>query len=339
MRFHHIFLVATAIVTGLLAGCGGGGGTHAVVNGTVTNIRRIQLDAQDMVYNPTDGRIYASIANSGGPNTNSVVAIDPSTATVTASVYAGSNPKKLALSKDGETLYVAVDAAVQQISLPSMALGQRIYLGNDSFGPSYAEDIDVSPEDSNIIAVSLRCTTVTPKHRGVAIYDNGVRRPNISPGYVGNNAIEFSNNPTLIYGYGNESTDFPFHHLQVSSSGVSVTDVEDNLINGFGVDIEYANGLIYASSGEVINPETLQFVGRLSSGGLMGVDTSGGRVFFLDQDNQIRWYSMANFAQIGNMIIPNSSGTCKCLTYIGSYGLAIGTGTRQVLLVQIEDGH
>lgn len=343
MRFHQALLVLAAILVGSsLTGCGGGGGRAQVRKGTVTGVKAIHLDAQDMIYNPSDSRIYASIASSGGPYANSLVAIDPSTATVTASVNAGSNPCKLALSKDGQVLYVAIDAAVQQISLPSMALGQRIDLGSDEYGLLYAEDIAVSPGDPRIVAVSLMSHGVDPKHRGVAIFDNGVRRPVTTPDHTGANAIEFSDDSTLLYGFCNESTEFGFRRMRVSDQGVSVIDLTEDLISGFGADIIYAKGLIFTSYGEVVSPSTLRRVHLIDDDGVgkvMAVNALEGKLFAINDYGYMRWYNTSDFSEAGEGFAFDTTTQVgvvnKCMTSFGTSGVAVGTDTQQIYFVTI----
>lgn len=343
MRFLPVLMLIFVIVAGSLIGCGGGGGRPQSSNESIARIQSIELCAHDMVYNPTDGRIYASVAYTGGPYSNLVVAIDPSTATVTASVNAGNYPYKLALSRDGETLYVAINAAVQQISLPSMTLGQRIDLGSDEFfGPLRVEDIAVSPADSGIIAISLMCWDLTPRHRGVVIYDNGVRRPTATSGLTGSNVIEFADDPTLLYGYDNETTDYGFRRMRVTSEGVSVVDVTYNLIQRSGADIIYANGLIFSSSGRVINPEMLQVLRRKdepNGGKVMAMDVAGHRFFAIDNSARLRWYDAADFCEAGEGFLPYTYvDNCTCMTCFGDSGVAVGSDQR-VYLVTVGRGN
>jgi hypothetical protein len=81
----------------------------------------------------------------------------------------------------------------------------------------------------------------------VAIYDSGVPRTTTTPDHTGSNVIAFGTDSTRLYGYNNESTEFGFRRLIVSASGVTEQDVTRNLIAGFGGDIEYDGGLIWAT--------------------------------------------------------------------------------------------
>src|SRR4029079_17511347 len=66
------------------------------------SIRQVSLPANDLAYDPTTGKIYASVPGSAGSIGNSITAIDPETGQVGASVFVGSEPGKLAISDQGQ---------------------------------------------------------------------------------------------------------------------------------------------------------------------------------------------------------------------------------------------
>src|SRR5205823_5537808 len=147
------------------------------------SIREISLETADLVYDPVGQRIYASIPSSALIGPNRVVRLDPVTGAVEAGVEVGANPGKLAISDDGQYLYVAVDngTAVQRITLAPLSAAPAFALGNDPvFGASLrVEDMAVVPGTPVAIAVSRMNTTISPRHVGVAIYDSatGAARP------------------------------------------------------------------------------------------------------------------------------------------------------------------
>jgi DNA-binding beta-propeller fold protein YncE len=69
------------------------------------------LVTRDLVYDRMTHQIYASIPSSAGAAGNSVTAIDPVTGAIGSPLFAGSEPGTLALSDDGQYLYVALDGA------------------------------------------------------------------------------------------------------------------------------------------------------------------------------------------------------------------------------------
>jgi DNA-binding beta-propeller fold protein YncE len=306
------------------------------------DIRQVSLQTNDIVYDPVSQRIYASVPSSAGPPlANSVVAIDPGTGSVGAPLFVGSEPGKLAVSSDGQSLYVALDGSAQivRVRIGSWTADPPFALGSDSFfGPFYAEDIEVQPGNPDVIAVSLKNLGISPRHAGVAIYENGVQRPHVTQRHTGSNAIVFSADPTRLYGYNNETTEFGFRRLNVDADGVSEQDVTPNLIQGFSSDIEFDDGRVYATTGQAIDPELLQPVGTYAlpflGNQLVEPNSAAGEVYFLS-GNAILTFDLATFTPKGGPFpIPGVFGNTGSLIRWGADGLAFRTDQGQVFLVE-----
>jgi len=221
-------------------------------------VREVALRTNDIVFNPTDGFLYASIPSLSGTAPNTVARLDPATGAILTSVPVGSEPRDLAISSDGTTLYVGLDGAgaIRRVDLGSMTAGIQFNMGADSFlGQMYAEDIEVQPGSPNVIVVSLRNAGFSPRHMGVAVFDNGVKRADVTATHTGSNVIVFGATPTRVYGYNNETTEFGFRRMTVSASGITVQDVTQGVITGFSSDIEFLAGRIYATTGVVLDAE------------------------------------------------------------------------------------
>jgi uncharacterized repeat protein (TIGR01451 family) len=307
-------------------------------------IRQIRLATKDLVYDRFTGRIYASVPSSAGSIGNSVVPIDPETGSIGTAVFVGSEPGKLALSDDGQYLYVALDgaAAVRRFELSTQTAGPQFSLGNDSFsGPYFVEDMEVLPGDPEAIAVSRQNRGFSPRHEGVAIYERGVQRPAETPGHTGSNRIEFGSSSSRLYGYNNETTEFGFRRMAVDASGVSVLDVTENLVAGFNVDIDFADGLIVTTSGRVIDPEARLLLGTFAIedpyDALVVADAATGRVFFLtegDAGRRLLAFDRRSFLPVGALAIPGVAGTPGSLIRWGQHGLAFRTDAGQLFLIR-----
>src|SRR2546430_1887186 len=92
------------------------------------DVRQLGLPTKDLVYEPHTARIYASVPSNVPGLENRVVAIEPTTGVVSGSIFVGSEPGKLALSSDGQTLWVALDgaAALRAIDLPTWTVGPQL---------------------------------------------------------------------------------------------------------------------------------------------------------------------------------------------------------------------
>src|SRR5258706_5866561 len=221
-----------------------------------TELRQISLPANDLVALASGKTIFASVPSSGGGNGNSLTPINPVAATVGQSVFVGSEPNKLAISSEGQTIYVGLDGAnaVRPFDVQTLTPGTQFTLGSDPFfGPNRAEDMAGAPDQPGVVAVSLLRPNVSPRHGGVAVYDNGVQRGLPTASHTGSNAIEFSNSPVVLYGYNNETTEFGFRRMAVASCGPVIVRTTGGLFGGFGVDFKYANGGAYSTGGRMIN--------------------------------------------------------------------------------------
>jgi len=308
---------------------------------TVNDYRVISLVTNDIIYDPLSKKIYASIPSRAGAIGNSITVIDPETGSIGPSIFVGSEPNKLAISDNGQFLYVALDgaAAVRRFNISTQAAELQFSLGSDSFfGPYYAEDIEVLPRNPNAIAIARKYKGVTPRAAGVSIYDDGIQRPNTTPGHFqGSNVIEFSATASKLYGFNGETTGFDFHRMTVDASGVSLIDDTSNLISGFEVDIRFEGGLIYATSGLVINPETLTIVGTFPAQGLVRPDSNSGRVFFLTENGTafiLHAFDQNTFLSLGSLDIQGVSGTPSSLIRWGTTGLAFHTSSDQVFIIR-----
>jgi hypothetical protein len=306
---------------------------------TTSVIRTLSLIANDIIYDPVTKRIYASVPSSAGSKGNSITVIDPEKGVIEASVFVGSEPNKLAISDDGKYLYVGLDgaAAVRRFNISTLTPEILFTLGSDGFfGPFYVEDMEVRPGCPNELAVSLMNQGVSPRHAGVAIYVDGVRRTNMTQRHTGSNVIEFGPSPGRLYGYNNETTEFGFRRISVNSDGLKELDVASNLVSGFGSDMKIDGGLIYSNSGRVLDPEaktllgTYTNIGGSSFASLVRPDSTVGRTFFLSSGSngssvKLLTYDQTTFTPIGSVDIPNVVGTPRSLVRWGKDGIAFRT--------------
>lgn len=311
------------------------------------NVRRVSLTTNDIIYDAHTAKIYASIPSSAGAGGNSITSVDPATGTVGTPVYVGSEPNNLAVSDNGQFLYVGLDgaAAVRRVSLPAQTAGLQFSLGSDSFlGPYYVEDMQVLPGNAHALAVSEKNLGVSPANAGVAIFDDGVQRAQrLGRGANGYASLAFSSDSSILYTYDNEVSSYGFCRLGVDSSGVSLLSTADSVIKGFRQTISSDTGSVYASDGQIINPATQTLVGNFSGTGTdawVRPDVANGRVFFLSNDGgqnstaTIQAYDSTTFLPVGALTIPNVIGAVGDLFRWGADGLAFRTGGGQIFLIR-----
>jgi hypothetical protein len=178
---------------------------HAVLLQTEThNVREIPIVTTDVIFERNRGKLYGSVPSKAGAMGNSIARIDPVTGQVESTVFVGSEPGKLALSDDGQTLYVSLDGAagVRRFNLATQTAGTQFSLGDlaGSVEPLFVKDMAVAPGNPNLVAVSRRNKTGSPDFEGVAVYDNGVKRALTTPRHTGSDFIGFDTSPATLFG-------------------------------------------------------------------------------------------------------------------------------------------
>lgn len=312
--------------------------TEALAGTIVAVVTQISLTTHDIIYNPVDNKIYASIPSSAGGSGNSVVPIDVPTGTVGTPIFVGSEPNKLAISDDGNYLYVGLNgaAAVRRVNLISQTAEIQFSLGSNFCGSFFAEDIVVLKDNPNAVAISRSNTVCSPRHEGVAIYDDGIMRPITTPGHTGSNVIEPSDSSSILYGYNSETTEFGFYIMSVFSTGITVTSSTSGLIYGFNTNIRFGDGLIYATTGAVIDPSALALIGTYDVTGLVYPDSARGLVYFLSL-NQFKVFNQTTFVPITSLTIPGVAGTVGSLIKVGQDLFAFRTSAEQVFLIKLVE--
>jgi hypothetical protein len=310
------------------------------------NIRSFFLATNDLVVDPLTQTIYASVPSAAGAGGNSVTPINPSDGTIGTPVFVGSEPGQMAVSDNGQYIYVSLDgaAAVRRYDVAAHTAGLQFPVGDGGFaGTLFANDLEVMPGNAETIAVSRRDRNFN--FQGVALYDNGVQRTRVVRTQANyDDFIEFSSSPNTIYGYG--FLGGALEKMTVDASGLTVA--KSTQISGSALDFKYENGLIYLQSGQVYNAESGTLLGtfplNLSSDSLYRVvpDASVGRAYFITGPSSnggprtvtIRAFDQQTFLPTGTLDVAGVFGDVTSFVRWGANGLAFRTSGNQVFLIQ-----
>ena len=308
-------------------------------------VRTLAVNASDLAYSPLTGRLYATVTAS-----NQIVVIDPVTGLVTGELFGSglpvfNQPNKLAMSAAGDVMYVGVDGepGVLRLNLNfaggGVSAGPLIQLGSPDpiFGARAAEDLAIVPGDTNAIAVARRFLNVSPRHAGVAIYDGGVERPNVTAADPSTNAIAFGALASRLYGANSETSEAGFRRLDVGPAGVAVLDTTLNLVNAN--DIEAFGSRVFATSGQVIDGEARTLITTLPGLGAINVlEPTAGAIYYLTTDINSNWrlksYDPVTFAPVLDGSVPGVNGLPRSLVSAGNDMLAFATSSGQVFLLR-----
>lgn len=253
-----------------------GAGFYAPLESGQAQIAEVPQTVNDIVYDPISKKIYASVPGSAGTNGNSIAVINPDTVKVEMIIPIGTEPTKLAVSDDGQFLYVALNGtagSIKRLNIPTLTPESEFLLGTDPSAPAppaapgspppspysfYAQNIAVQPGHPLVIAVAMKSVT---NYGTVGIFDNGVRRTQTSPAYTTSiESIAFSSDPGILYG-----TDgwMNFYTMAIDSNGVTITNTTSfSTYSNVGGNIKYDNGRIYyESTGQILDPVTKTLLG------------------------------------------------------------------------------
>jgi Calx-beta domain len=295
-------------------------------------VRELSLPAHDLLLHQPSQTLYLSVPSTAGARGNTLTQVNPATGALGQSVFVGSEPGRMAMSSDHQVIYAALGgaAAIRRFDIPTQTAGLQFPIGQEPFGGRNftANDMAVAPGDPNLLAVA-RHLGGSPPEAGVAVFDSGAQRPVTTPGHiVASSFLAFSDSPATVYGGGFDSG---LNTMTIAADGVRVTGTTPFDV---GASIEFRNGLVYSSRGQVVNPSTGQLVGTfngLSSFGLtLTVDTALGRVFFVSESGDatlLRAYDLNTFLPLGSVRIPTGGGFPTRLVRWGTNGLAFRLGS------------
>ena len=303
-------------------------------------VRKISLKANDLVYSPSTNMFYASVPSSVSVAGNSITAINPLNGDVGSSVFIGSEPDRLAISDDGNTIYAFLSGAfsLRRFDVQTQTPGVQFGLGQSFFQETFnVNDLAVSPGEPGVVAVVRYYRGLSPPEAGVAIFDNGVQRQRTGPEHIaGSDYVAYSASASKLYGAGNFGG---LRTMTIDATGVASTTNTDTSV---GARIKVAGGLIYGSSGRVMNPDTGTLLGTFSDANSMAFvpDAAVGRVYYLNSDFfnsstlTLKAYDVNTFLPVGSQIISGVSGTPTNLVRWGANGLAFCTSAGEVYILQ-----
>ena len=305
-------------------------------------VKVINVAANDLVYDKNTDRIYAALNSENGENGNSIGIINAGNNTIEKTIFIGSDPSVLAISDNGQYIYSGFkgSSTVRQFDIASQTAGIQFGLGSDQhLGPYYAEDIEVMPGSPSTIAVARRNNCCSPRHEGVAIFDNGVMRSNTTPDHTGSNKIEFINANSLI-GYNNETTEFGIRRMSVNNNGVNVTSITNNVLNNFSLDFIYHDNRMYSTDGKAVDTNFAPFViGQFNSvNGPVTFDSYYNRVCYASYDWSgnitFKRFNPDTFLLFDSLPITQANGNVKNLITCGNGCYAFNTSDNKIVIIK-----
>jgi hypothetical protein len=327
-----------------------GGGTSSStklqIMPALNRLRAVNVQANDLAWDPKRDRIYAAVGAGSTSYANSIVAIDPESGTIVASQTLGSEPALLSLTSDQQYLYVSLpgEGSVARLILPGLTPDIQWALGADSSGRAYhAVDLQAAPGQAHTIAVT-RTVYTSGGTGGIVIYDDGQARPNIALDIKDFGAmyqyIQWGADATILYASVGTITGAHEHTFAVTSTGLALAkDAADVFVSLDRFFFDPATARFYEGMGSEIDAATGKLLGMLStphmrrdSPGPFAVDSKNHRIYIVGFNNaglsneagaEIQVFDQDHFSYINSLFVTSNNAYPASLIRWGSAGLAL----------------
>ena len=119
----------------------------SIIPASAQDIITVKLIANKLMFHPGRDKIFALVNSRDSLHGNSFVQINPWTGTIERSLFVGSEPTTMDMTKDSNYVYIGLDGAsfVKRVNLDSFVVDRSINLGSDINGPYIATDVATSP--------------------------------------------------------------------------------------------------------------------------------------------------------------------------------------------------
>ena len=276
----------------------------------------------DLVYDPITDRIFATASGA-------LSVINPSTAVTESSFFIGAGANKLALSSDGQYLYVGVDVPgeIARVNLRTMLIEQRFEVWRNFEDRWRAGEIRVFPNDPTRIAVAVAPPAHFSATRFMRIFKDGVAEPSPFNQFGNDHVIALNHDGTELFGAQSNT----LHRHRVVRNEIS-GNTRAGAVKTGTTDLEWAGGYLFANSGQVFDTITLEEIDCFPSGGEVTVDPAADRIYFRN-GGRIQVYVLSTRQPAGMITIPDvATDVFSESVRVGADGLAFATADRLVLV-------
>jgi len=223
----------------------GGGGGLIAARGGATAYAVYDLPVNDLVWSAQQNLLYVTLPSTAAGRGNSIAAFDPAAGAIRASAFIGSEPGRLSLAADGQTLYLGFYGmtAFARLTLPDLTRSAPVLLGADpGFGPLYAVDVQAAPGSSTTLAV-LRSFygAITPS---LAIFDGAT--PRSQTVLDANDGVQWGGDASVLYGYHTGADVLDVAVFPVTATGVMPSTAGmEALYGSVARSVHFASNLLY----------------------------------------------------------------------------------------------
>ncbi len=218
----------------------------------------------DILYRSADGYLYGLGAY---PDYTAYLAqIDPSFGTVTATFSVGNALGPTALSLDGNAIYLSKLDSIFRFDLGSKSVDikfrHQLGTGNGYF------PVQIVPVHGQPSATAILWNHGASSSYVVAIYDDGIRRPDYVSTIYDIGWIDATEDGAYLFGYNNATTGTGISRLDVTLTGLQLASSKHTYIKEFSSGLQCIGNRIYGTDGTVIEraqDTVLSLTGRLQT--------------------------------------------------------------------------
>jgi uncharacterized protein (TIGR03437 family) len=318
-------------------------------NSASSTVRRFPIPNSAVGASPGGEKLYLSLPSAAIGAANSVIPFDVGSGQFGNPLWVGSEPRLLAVSTDGQYLHAALDGArtIVRFTLPDLKFDKQFHVLADD-GRLLDTNILLSlPANPKSVGVG-RVMAFLSHSYGVAIYDDGVRRPRMTTPY---GSREFFDKPIVnegqlsadgqyLYGVAGEVEGSRLSRWLVTPQGLEFDAAGTTFGFGIYLDLRCQRNLCVTGSGYLADANTLGLIGQLQaldSEALAIMDLDANRIFLLSSgytSARVDCFDATTYRRTGSYTFYPSDWNSPAHTFIKVAGdqLAIGTYTQLVLL-------
>jgi len=289
--------------------------------------------ANSMAALPGTNKLLLALPSTAGNLGNSIAVLNGDTGLIEKSTFIGSEPTLLRVKPDGSAAYAYLSGEGRVARYNVAASARDLVYIPDPTGKSTQYslvDMAVGPDGG---------LTISYQGGWLATWDGDVMRPSVDKNTQGVGAfsgapyaIALNPSGTVVYGYDYYWSFADFKREAVGPDGIHFLSGGAGLL---GSGFIQAGGLLYTSSGNVVDPERWRTVGRLGMSGPVAPDPDAGRVYAIS-GNQLAVFDSGTYAKVAAATIGTFNTAALDLVRFGSGGLAFRSSDDQIYLVQIS---
>jgi hypothetical protein len=207
--------------------------------------KTLPLSVSGIVWSDATQKLYALVPSYSSVNPGTIVEIDPFQGVIERALpIANLTPGTLTISDDGQYLYVALTGSVQRIRTSDLGVDLTIPIGSRTVGL-----IREAPSSPHTLAIRFDNLP-----RTLSIFDDAVERSQSIPV----SSFSWGADSSTVYAYLTNGLNGSVERATLSSAGLTVAQTTTinsaALISGIYGELQFANGILYWSSGATFDP-------------------------------------------------------------------------------------